>query len=253
MAVNSDLEICLGKGSFAPEHGRARHDSLAMRKPIRPRGRFGKAHRVRSGIVERLCIQHLIGARVEKKDAARPQCRGRDLIELRRSSEGARRHEVIKAAGDVFTSRARAALLDRGVLKAHLVRPDLQIACALAPGFGQRESRLESGREHESREASARAEVERASAFGKGGFEGLAICALSEGYWREAVDYMECYLGWVGRLGGQIGARSPQGQGRGHFFDSFEKPVAQAERCFAEPPAYALARIAGDLLDIGFT
>ena len=59
---------------------------------------------------------------------------------------------------------------------------------------------------------------------------------------------MEGNLGRVGRLGGQIGARSPQGQGRGHFFDSFEKPVAQAERCFAEPPGYALARIAADLL-----
>jgi hypothetical protein len=46
---------------------------------------------------------------------------------------------------------------------------------------------------------------------------------------------------------------TPQGQGRSHFFDSFEKPVARCQRRFAEPSRNLLARIAGDVLDICFT
>jgi len=64
---------------------------------------------------------------------------------------------------------------------------------------------------------------------------------------------MQGNLRRIRRVGGQIGMSTPQGQGRSHFFDSFEKPVARCQRRFAEPSRNLLARIAGDVLDICFT
>jgi len=59
--------------------------------------------------------------------------------------------------------------------------------------------RLESRGEHESRKPAPEAEVERRGAFGKGGLQRLAICALAK-LSAQAVDYMEGNLGRVDAL-----------------------------------------------------
>ena len=133
------------------------------------------------------------------------------------------------------------------------MRRDLQVACPLAPGLGERESRRKGGGEHEPGKAASRTEIENCRVLGQRQIERFASGPGSERYGRDAIYYMEDNFRRVGRGRGQVGMRTPQGQGGSHLFDPFEKAVARAQCCSAQPSRYPLAHLVRELLDIGFT
>jgi len=129
----------------------------------------------------------------------------------------------------------------------------LQVARPFAPGLGERESRRKGGGEHKTGKAAARTEIENCRVLGQRQIERLASGPSSERYGREAVYYMEGNLRRVGRGCGQVGMRTPQGQGGSHLFDPFEKAVAQAQCCTVQPSRHKLAHLVRELLNVGFT